>query len=184
MSAGGARPLPALPNLRELGRLGNPGLSVVDRSWDSDAGRPGSPLSGGLWRGAAEEKRKRFGRSGRIGETGKDCPAPPVPHLHGCDRRVPVGSRRKLSTITAPRRDVLLPFWTAITVPPEAAERPDVRGVVTAAARPPGRAPSGGQVDQSKADTPGAGHQSQSSSGKGAGPLAAAGWAVESSIRA
>lgn len=155
-----------------VGQVGEPRISA--QTGKGPRRRPAwTPLGGGLWRGAAEEKRKQFGNSAirppRIEEARRDCPAPPDPHLHGRDRRVSVGPSRKLNTITASRTDVLLPLDRDHGS--SGGDRASGRKERSHARRAlPGRAPSGGQVDQSRAGVRGAGHQSQSNGGNGAGP--------------
>ena len=114
MSAGGPGLSPGL-GLADGGAVGvgnvrEPTTSAL-RVRAPEAGR-GPPLRGAL-RGAgrvtAEAKGRHFGRTGRIEEEGRDCPAPPAPHLHGRDRRVWVGSAGEFSTIAAPSTTALLP---------------------------------------------------------------------------
>lgn len=152
-----------------VGEIGEPRVSVVDRSGTRTPGGQVAPQRRSLERCRRGEKKAiRALWPERRDEEGLPCaagPSPSWPRTPSLGRLSPQTQHHHSSSQRrAPS------FWTAITAPPEATKRPDVRGVVTPAARPRERAPSGGQVDQSKADTRGAGHQSQSSSGSGAGP--------------
>lgn len=130
LTAGDSRPL--LPPqarcreaLRELERSRSPGSPLwAGQGPDAGPGRPSAELSEvppGL---AAEAKGRHFRRPGHLGEARRNCPAPPASHLHGRDRRVPVGSAGELSTIAAPRTAALLPSGRRLRRLPR---RPSVR---------------------------------------------------------
>lgn len=118
-----------------VGEMGEPRISVVDRSGTQTPGGQVAPQRRSLERCRRGEKKaiRALWPDKRDAE-GLPCSTGPSPSWPRPPRLGRLSPQTQHHNSSSERRAPS--FWTATTAPPEATKRPDVRGVVTTAARP------------------------------------------------